>query len=138
MKYHRTLLSFHIQNRSVQLVARPNHARNVIYPFRAFTISCNKLHATHDIVNYTSKLIIRTLAGYNKQSAVKFHCTLLSFHIQNRSVQLVARPNHARNVISPFRAFTISCNKLHATHKIVNYASKLIIRATSCTLRMTS
>ena len=35
--------------RSVQLVARPNYARNVIYPFRIFTISCNKLHATiHD------------------------------------------------------------------------------------------
>ncbi|ERH26119.1 hypothetical protein HMPREF9065_02081 [Aggregatibacter sp. oral taxon 458 str. W10330] len=34
---------------SVHLDARPNHARNVIYPFRAFTISyvaCNLLHAT--------------------------------------------------------------------------------------------
>jgi len=31
-----------------------------------------------------------------------------------------------------------SCNKLHATHEIVNYASRLIIRATSCTLRMKS
>ena len=32
--------------RSVHLDARPNHARSIIYPFRAFTISCNKLHAT--------------------------------------------------------------------------------------------
>jgi len=28
------------------LDARANHARSVIYPFRTFTISCNKLHAT--------------------------------------------------------------------------------------------
>ena len=27
-----------------------------------------------------------------------------------------------------------SCNKLHATHEIMNYALKLIIRVTSCTL----
>ena len=31
-----------------------------------------------------------------------------------------------------------SCNKLHATHEIMNYALKLIIRATSCTLRTKS
>jgi len=28
-----------------------------------------------------------------------------------------------------------SCNKLHATHEIVNYASRLIIRASRWTLR---
>ena len=28
-----------------------------------------------------------------------------------------------------------SCIKLHVTHEIVNYVSRLIIRATSCTLR---
>ena len=28
-----------------------------------------------------------------------------------------------------------SCNKLHATYEIVNYVSRLIIRATSCTRR---
>ena len=32
-----------------------------------------------------------------------------------RSVYLDARLNYARNFISPFRIFTISCNKLHAT-----------------------
>ncbi|ERH26109.1 hypothetical protein HMPREF9065_02071 [Aggregatibacter sp. oral taxon 458 str. W10330] len=53
-------------------------------------------------------------------------------------MQLVARPNHAWNVIYPFRVFTISCNKLHATHEIMNYTLRLIIRATSCTLRMKS
>jgi len=31
-----------------------------------------------------------------------------------------------------------SCNKLHATHEIMNYASRLIICATSCTLRTKS
>jgi len=28
-----------------------------------------------------------------------------------------------------------SCIKMHATHEIMNYASRLIIRATSCTPR---
>ena len=32
--------------RSVHLDARLNHARNAIYPFQTFVISCNKLHAT--------------------------------------------------------------------------------------------
>ena len=32
--------------RSVHLDARPNYTRNVIWLFQAFTISCNKLHAT--------------------------------------------------------------------------------------------
>ena len=31
---------------SVHLDVRPNYARNIIYLFRALTISCNKLHAT--------------------------------------------------------------------------------------------
>jgi len=31
-----------------------------------------------------------------------------------------------------------SCNKLHATYEIVNYVSRWIIRATSCTLRTKS
>ena len=31
-----------------------------------------------------------------------------------------------------------SCNKLYATHEIMNYALRLIIRATSCTLRTKS
>ena len=49
-----------------------------------------------------------------------------------RSVQLVARPNHAQNVISPFRAFTISCNKLHATIDMVqdNLSTKEYINRT--------
>ena len=31
-----------------------------------------------------------------------------------------------------------SCNKLHATHEIANYALRLIIRAISCTVRTKS
>ena len=31
-----------------------------------------------------------------------------------------------------------SCNKLHATHEIVNDVSRLIIRASRCTLHMKS
>ena len=47
--------------------------------------------------------------------------------ISYRSVHLDARPNHARNIIQPFRVFTISCNKLHATeftgvHYFVDYS----------------
>ena len=57
--------------RSVHLDARPNHAQNVIYPFRAFTISCVACILMHD--RHTLSVI---------------PC----------SVQLVARKNHARNV----------------------------------------
>ena len=65
--------------------------------FRAFTISyvaCNLLHeqTTHETL-------------FNPSGTHDFV----------RSVHLDARPNHARSIIYPFRIFTISCNKLHAT-----------------------
>ena len=82
---------------------------------------------------------------------VYFHITILV----NRSVQLVARnhecPKGLNNVPCVVWScikmhathemhelcieVNYSCNKMYATHEIVNYASRLIIRATSCTLQ---
>ena len=85
---------------------------------------------------------------------VYFHIAILV----NRSVQLVARnhecPKEINNVpcvvwscikmhatheiVNYASRFNHSCNKLHATYEIMNYVSRLIIRAISCTLRMKS
>ena len=62
---------------------------------------------------------------------VYFHITIL----MNRSVQLVARNHECPKELNNVPCVIWSCIKMHATHKIVNYASRLIIRATSCTLR---
>ena len=71
--------------------------------------SCNKLHATHKIVNYTSRFIIRATS-----------CTL-----RTKSWITHIEVNY-------------SCNKFHATHKIVNYALRFIIRRSRYTLRTKS
>ena len=133
----------------MQLVARPNHARNVISPFRIFTISyvaCNLLHdqtTQGTLFNPFRAFMISCVACilmhdqttqgtlFNPFRAFMISCvacilmhdqttqgTLLTrsdIHDFIRSVHLDARPNHARNVIEPFRVFMISCNKLHAT-----------------------
>ena len=60
------------------------------------------------------------------------------FHISifvNCSVQLVARNHECLKELNNVPCVIWSCIKMHATHEIVNYASRLIIRATSCTLR---
>ena len=63
---------------------------------------------------------------------VYFHITILV----NRSVQLVARNHECPKALNNVPCVIWSCIKMHATHEIVNYASRLIIiRATSCTLR---
>ena len=61
---------------------------------------------------------------------VYFHITILV----NRSVQLVARNHECPKALNNVPCVIWSCIKMHATHEIVNYASRLIIRATSCTL----
>ena len=90
--------------------------------------SCNKLHATHEIANYALRLIIRATS-----------CTLrMKLWITHRGksfVQQVAR--YAWNYELRI-AVNHSCNKLHTTDEIANYASRLIIRASRCTLRMKS
>jgi len=87
--------------RSMQLVARPNHAQNVISPFRAFTISCVACNLLHE---QTTHGALFNLSG---------------IHDFVRSVYLDTRPNHAQSLIYPFRTFMISCNKLHATIDMV-------------------
>jgi len=65
---------------------------------------------------------------------VYFHITILV----NRSVQLVARNSECSKALNNLPCVIWSCIKMHATHEIVNYTSRWIIRATSCTLRMKS
>ena len=62
---------------------------------------------------------------------VYFHITIL----MNRSVQLVARNHECPKELNNVPCVIWSCIKMHATHEIVNYASRLIIRASRCTLR---
>jgi len=53
----------------------------------------------------------------------------------NCSVQLVARNRECPKGVNNVLWMVWSCIKMHATHEIVNYVPRLIIRATSCTLR---
>ena len=62
---------------------------------------------------------------------VYFHITIL----MNRSVQVVARNHECPKELNNVPCIIWSCIKMHATHEIVNYASRLIIRASRCTLR---
>ena len=142
--------------RSVQLVARPNHARNVIH----------HLSGIHDFVRSVqldarmnhSQNVIHHLSGiHNFVRSVQLVARMIqpryAIHWFSRSVHLDARQNHARNVIQPFRVFTISCNKLHATGALFHIVACILMhdrtthgtsfnpfgysgfRATSCTLR---
>ena len=77
---------------------------------------------------YTSQALKRLVKTGNR---VYFHITVLV----NRSVQLVARNHKCPKELNNVPCVIWSCIKMHATHEIVNYASRLIIRATSCTLR---
>ena len=80
------------------------------------------------IRGYTSQALKRLVKTGNR---VYFHITILV----NRSVQLVARNHKCPKELNNVPCVIWSCIKMHATHEIVNYASRLIIRATSCTLR---
>ena len=62
---------------------------------------------------------------------VYFHISILV----NCSVQLVARNPECQKELNNVPYVIRPCIKMHDTHEIVNYASRLIIRATSCTLR---
>ena len=57
------------------------------------------------------------------------------YFLVNRSVQLVARNREYPNGLNNVPCVVWSCIKMHATYEIVNYALRLIIHATSCTLR---
>ena len=101
---------FHITilvNRSVQLVARNHECLKGLNNVPCVIWSCIKMHATHEM---------RELRIEVNHSCNKLHVTHEIRELQHIEV------NH-------------SCNKLHVTHEIVNYTSRLIIRATNCTLR---
>ena len=95
--------------RSVHLDARPKHAQNVIYPFRAFTISCVACILMHDQTTHGTYL------------------TLSDIYDFMRSVHLDARPNHALNAIYPFRAFTISCVACNLLHDQTTHGTYLTL-----------
>jgi len=59
-------------------------------------------------------------------------------HFWNRSVQRVARNREYPKGVNHVPGVVWSCIKMHATYEIMNYALRLIIRATSCTLRTKS
>jgi len=53
-------------------------------------------------------------------------------------VQLVARNRECPKDGNNIPCMVWSCIKMHATDEIMNYAPRLIIRASSCTLRTKS
>ena len=113
---------------SVQLVARNRKCPKGLNNVPCVVWSCIKMHATYEIMNYALRLIIRATS-----------CTLrMKSWMTYRGKSFVHQDaRYAWN-----REWRIevnySCNKLHATHEIMNYALGLIIRATSCTLHMKS
>ena len=112
-------------NRSVQLVARNREFPKELNNVPCVVWSCIKLHVTHEIVNYVSRLIIRATSCTlrHRELRIKVNHSCNKLHATHEMGELHIEVNH-------------SCNKLHVTHEIVNYVSRLIIRATSCTLRM--
>ena len=85
---------------STPTTAHYNLCFNIILPIVFSSISCNKLHATRSIISYCSV--------HQDARVIPPRCAICDFVLN-------ARSNHAQNVIYPFRAFTISFNKLHAT-----------------------
>ena len=51
------------------------------------------------------------------------------YFLVNRSVQLVARNRECPKELNNVPCVVWSCIKMHATHEIMNYTSRLIIRA---------
>ena len=93
---------------STPTTARYNLCFNIILPIIFSSISCNKLHVTRSIISYCSVHL--------DARVIPPRCVICDFVLD-------ARSNHARHVIYPFRAFTISCNKLHATRSIISHCS---------------
>ena len=97
------------------LDAQPNHARNIIQPFRAFTISCVACILMHDRTKHGTLFnpfgYSRFLRGNSTSVRNKVRWFLRVFFVQQVarygsvilycSVHLDARMNHARNVIQP-------------------------------------
>ena len=115
---------YFLVNRSVQLVARNREFPKELNNVPCVVWSCIKLHVTHEIVNYVSRLIIRATSCTlrHRELRIKVNHSCNKLHATHEMRELHIEVNH-------------SCNKLHATHDIMNYALKLIIHATNCTLR---
>ena len=116
---------------SVQLVARPNHARNVIQPLSGIHDFVRSVHL--DARMNHSQNVIHHLSGIHDfvQQVARYGSI-----IPHRSVHLDARMNHSQTLFITFRVFTISCNKLHATgENDLTSVRDSRFRATSCTLR---
>ena len=115
---------YFLVNRSVQLVARNREFPKELNNVPCVVWSCIKLHVTHEIVNYVSRLIIRATSCTlrHRELRIKVNHSCNKLHATHEMGELHIEVNH-------------SCNKLHATHDIMNYALKLIIHATNCTLR---
>ena len=116
------------------------------------------MHATYEIVNCASRLIIRAtrIVACNllheimntRKGEITFHawlvvhqdaryvrnrelCIEVNYSCnKNRSVQLVARNREYTKGLNNVPCVVWSCIKMHATYEIVNCASRLIIRAT--------
>ena len=105
---------------SVHPDPRPNHARNVIYPFRAFTISCNKLHAT--ILKPTECPIIHSDQGvlYGSAEWVKM--------LESKAVQSMSRRGNCYDnaVIESFFAILKSeCFYSRSYHSITELQAEI-------------
>ena len=97
--------------------------------------SCIKMHATYEIVNCASRLIIRAtrIVACNllheimntRKGEITFHAWLV-VHQDARYVRNREYTKGLNNV----PCVVCSCIKMHATYEIVNCASRLIIRAT--------
>ena len=129
MRFYRIFLPFHIQNRSVQLVTRNRERpKGINITFRAwFDRGSSCTLRTKSWITHRSLSFVQRVARYARNREFT--------HWGLSSVQQVAR--YARNRELHIKV-NHSCNKLHATHEIVNYALRCIIRATSCTLRTKS
>ena len=83
--------------------------------------SCIKMHATHEIMNYALRFIIRATSCMLRTKSWITHWGF------NPSCNKL----HATDeIINYALRFNPSCNMLHATHEIMNYALRLIIHAT--------
>ena len=115
-----------VVHRSVQLVARNRKCGKGLNNVPCVVRSCNKLHATRESrITYRGWFIRAT------------SCTLHSKWITLLMVDnALFEKTHAKITALYFMLWLIwSCIKMHVTRQSINYTSRLIIRATSCTLR---
>ena len=119
-------------NRSMQLVARNHECPKEINNVPCVVWSCIKMHATYEIANYVSRLIIRAISctlrmksriTYRSLIIRAISCTLRTkSQITYRDESFVHQD--ARYVRNRELRIEVnhSCNKMHATHYLDPYA----------------